>query len=83
MNIIIRKYQSGDWASVSEIYVQGINTKNATFDTKPYEQGDWESKQIPGCSLIAECDGEIAGWASLGITSTREAYRGVGEVCQN
>lgn len=80
MNIHIRKYQPGDWKRVSEIYVQGIKTKNATFDTEPTEQNDWESKQIPGCSLIAESGDEITGWASLGITSSREAYKGVGEV---
>jgi phosphinothricin acetyltransferase len=80
MNISIRAYQPGDWKHVSEIYVQGINTKNATFDTKPFERADWEAKQFAGCSLIAVCGVEIAGWASIGITSAREAYKGVGEV---
>ena len=80
METNIRKYNSNDWKQVSEIYRQGINTKNATFETSVPEQNVWEAKQIPGCTLVAESGGEIAGWVSLLQVSSREVYKGVCEV---
>jgi L-amino acid N-acyltransferase YncA len=80
MNINIRKYHPSDWSRVSEIFQEGINTKNATFETKPPGQSEWESKQISGCTFVAESGNEILGWASVSSVSAREVYRGVGEI---
>jgi len=43
LNINIRKYHPTDWQQVSKIYLEGINTKNATFETNVPAQNEWEN----------------------------------------
>jgi len=80
MTINIRNYNPEDWKQVSKIYRQGIKTKNATFEVNVPPKNEWEAKQIPGCTLIAEIENEIVGWASITFVSARKVYKGVGEV---
>jgi phosphinothricin acetyltransferase len=80
MNIIIRAMKADDWNAVQHIYMEGIATGNATFQTSAPAWGDWDKGHLSTCRLVAEKDGEIAGWAALSPVSSRCVYRGVAEV---
>lgn len=80
MDIIIRNYEPSDWEKIKEIYLQGITTKNATFELSVPERGEWEMRHPSCCRLVAEVNEEVAGWAALSPVSSREAYIGVAEV---
>ena len=80
MNIIIRAMKADDWNSVQRIYMEGIATGNATFQTAAPAWGDWDKGHLSKCRLVAEKNGEIAGWAALSPVSSRCVYQGVAEV---
>ncbi len=69
-----------DWPAVSEIYLQGIATGNATFEQSLSEWKDWDERHLPSCRLVAHIDDRIAGWAALSPVSSRCVYGGVAEV---
>ncbi|HKD85795.1 MAG TPA: GNAT family N-acetyltransferase [Terriglobales bacterium] len=68
------------WNSVREIYRQGIETGNATFEQAVPEWPDWDARHLPKCRLAARVNGEVLGWAALSRVSARRVYRGVAEV---
>ncbi|WP_273565400.1 GNAT family N-acetyltransferase [Maribacter halichondriae] len=80
MNIIIRPMEAEDWASVSEIYKEGIETGFATFEQDIPSYETWDFAHMKVCRLIAEKDDSILGWAALSPVSSRCVYGGVGEV---
>jgi L-amino acid N-acyltransferase YncA len=77
----IRAMRLEDGAAVFEIYRQGIATGHATFEKAvPPDWGAWFASRLPHGRLVAEIDGQIAGWAALSAVSARAVYAGVGEV---
>lgn len=79
-NITIRLMEAGDWASVSQIYAEGLSTGFATFEKEVPSYEVWDSAHMKTCRLIAEQDNSILGWAALSPVSSRCVYGGVGEV---
>ena len=69
-----------DWDAVREIYLEGIATGNATFETHAPEYDDWNAAHLESCRLVARDGDRIAGWAALSPVSRRAVYRGVAEV---
>ncbi len=80
MNIIFRPMISNDWTNVAEIYRQGIETGNATFQQEIPTWENWDNGHIKSCRIVAEVDNEIIGWAALSAVSGRCVYAGVAEV---
>ncbi len=80
MELVIRPMTRDDWPSVAEIYRQGIETGNATFETTVPDRETWNSTHIENCRLVALAGGRIAGWAALVPVSKRKVYSGVAEV---
>lgn len=80
MHLSIRTMQASDWDAVREIYLEGIATRNATFQTDAPSWEQWDASHLQACRLVAERDGEILGWAVLAAISSRPVYRGVAEV---
>ncbi|MBW8242958.1 GNAT family N-acetyltransferase [Muricauda oceani] len=78
--MIVRTMNASDWEDVSRIYLEGIATGFATFETKAPSYDQWDSAHTKQCRLVAESDGEILGWAALSPVSSRCVYGGVGEV---
>jgi phosphinothricin acetyltransferase len=68
------------WPSVREIYLEGINTSNATFeiDAPSWEKFDESHHQFG--RLVAQQDEQLLGWAALSPVSRRAVYAGVAEV---
>lgn len=80
MEIIFRPMTPDDWKNVSEIYRQGIETGNATFQQEIPTYTDWDNGHLKNCRIVAIKDYEVAGWAALTPVSGRCVYAGVAEV---
>ena len=78
--LAFRKLHKADWAKVSEIYQDGLDTGDASFETKAPNWNYWNDAHLKECRLIAEIDNEIIGWAALSPVSSRQVYSGVAEV---
>lgn len=77
---IIRQMQDYDYLQVRDIYIQGVNTRNATFETiVPDSFEEWNKKYIPVCRFVAVTD-VVLGWTALNQLSIRSIYAGVVEV---
>jgi L-amino acid N-acyltransferase YncA len=76
----IRSMADTDWEDVAEIYKQGIDTGNATFEQKIPAWTAWDNAHLKKCRLIATINNEVAGWAALSPISGRCIYAGVAEV---
>lgn len=80
MDYKIIKMAPSDWASVSKIYMQGIETGVATFQTEAPSYEDWDKGHVASCRLVARKDDVVLGWAALSPVSSRCVYAGVAEV---
>src|SRR5216110_2468639 len=77
---VIAALQPGDWDQVKEIYLEGIATGNATFETAVPSWEAWDSSHLPFARLVARFGDLVAGWAALSPVSQRCVYGGVAEV---
>ena len=75
---VVRDLRPGDWPQVSAIYLDGMRTGNATFETDVPSWEAWDAAHH-GLRLVTELDGAVAGWATLTPVSERDCYRGVAE----
>jgi len=69
-----------DWPAVERIYLEGIATGNATFETESPGWEKWNSAHLPHSRLIANDGDSVVGWAALSSVSARRVYAGVAEV---
>lgn len=69
-----------DWGAVRTIYIQGIATGDATFETRSPSWEEWDIAHLPVCRIIAKDGSTIIGWAALSPVSDRSVYNGVAEV---
>jgi L-amino acid N-acyltransferase YncA len=79
---VIRPAEPRDAESIAAIYNQGIEDRQATFQTRPHEPGELELKteQRGGYLLVAEDEGEVVGWAGWsGYDDPAEYYAGIAE----
>jgi L-amino acid N-acyltransferase YncA len=76
----IEEMSAGDWPEVRAIYLEGIATGNATFETGAPDWEDWDRNHLSSCRLVARASRGIMGWAALSLVSRRHVYRGVAEV---
>ena len=78
--IQIRLLVDTDWPLVRAIYLEGIATGNATFETEAPAWAAWDAAHFPAPRLVAVSDEAIVGWAALTRVSKRAVYAGVAEV---
>lgn len=83
MEIQLRPANVNDVKSITNIYNEAILKTTATFDTEPKsfeERLHWFNQHDSGHPVIvAECNGVVAGWASLSRWSDRCAYEKTSE----
>jgi L-amino acid N-acyltransferase YncA len=75
----LRALTEDDWTAVADIYWDGMRDGLATFETEVPSWEEWDAGHLPGHRLVAEVEGEVAGWAALAPVSTRRCYTGVVE----
>jgi L-amino acid N-acyltransferase YncA len=76
----IKPVQKNDYPAIAEIYLQGIATGHATFQTDAPEWDVWDKSHLSFCRLAAFEGEEMLGWAALSPVSSRCVYGGVAEV---
>jgi phosphinothricin acetyltransferase len=76
----IDKLQESDWERVRSIYLEGIATGNATFETDAPDWEAWNRNHSSFARLVARDEHSIPGWAALSPVSSRSVYVGVAEV---
>ena len=76
--ITTRPMTAEDWPYVSKIYLEGIATEHATFQTTCPPYTAWDASHTKDCRLVVLDDGVVAGWAALHRVDPRWCYRGVG-----
>lgn len=78
--VVIEAMRDDDWPRVRAIYLEGIATGDATFETGAPSFEAWDASHLKTCRLVARIGEEIAGWAALSPVSSRCVYGGVAEV---
>jgi len=77
----IRTFERIDFNRVQAIYLQGIETNNATFQLEKKSWEQWCSSMIESTVLVLEdANSEVVAWAGLSAVSSRTVYKGVAEV---
>lgn len=80
MEYTIEEITKAHWEQISQIYLEGINTGIATFQTEIPTWNDWNSSHIESCRFVACQGNKVLGWVALSPTSSRCVYSGVAEV---
>jgi L-amino acid N-acyltransferase YncA len=80
MEFEIDPLSPSDWPEVRAIYLEGIATAQATFETEAPSWEQWDASHLPQCRLAARIPGRVIGWAALSPVSRRLCYAGVAEV---
>jgi L-amino acid N-acyltransferase YncA len=75
----IRPMHPEDWPAVAEIFVEGIATRSATFETEAPSYGSFDAGHHAAHRFVAVDDGRVVGWVALAPTSARACYAGVAE----
>ena len=80
MEISIEAMRDNDWDAVRRIYVEGLATGNASFETEAPSWDTWNSKfyRHSRWSLVRSC--RVVAWVALAPISSRACYAGVAEV---
>ncbi len=69
-----------DWEAVRAIYLEGIATGNATFQTEAPTWEGWDGGHLATPRLAVRREGTLLGWAALSPISSRAVYAGVAEI---
>lgn len=76
-----------DWPAVRQIYLDGLATGQASFETTAPSREQWDAGHLECCRLVARVPdtpsdqtADMLGWAALSPVSRRACYRGVAEV---
>jgi L-amino acid N-acyltransferase YncA len=77
---MIERMQPGHWEGVRAVYLEGLATGDASFETEAPEWERWDATHLRCCRLVALEGGRVAGWAALSPVSSRKVYEGVAEV---
>jgi L-amino acid N-acyltransferase YncA len=80
MTLTIEKMLPRHWREVRAIYLEGLATGDASFETEAPEWERWEATHVRCCRLVALEGARVAGWAALSSVSARGVYAGVAEV---
>lgn len=76
----IKPFEEANWNDVKEIYRQGLDGRNATFETEVPDFSTWYQKFNPKPLWVAVENNKVLGWAGLQPVSVRKVYEGVVEV---
>lgn len=80
MSLDIVEMTPDDWEAVKTIYLEGIATGQATFETEAPAWEPWDAAHHGFGRLVARRGGRVVGWAALSPVSRRACYAGVAEV---
>ena len=82
-NTTVRLARLGDAPTITIIYNQGIEERNATFETEPRTSAQVtaqlteKGEHYP--TVVVERDGQVVAWASASLYRNRPCYAGIAE----
>jgi L-amino acid N-acyltransferase YncA len=79
MTLETRPLDAADWPAVREIFQQGIDGGNATFESEVPSWEAFDASKRRDLRLVAVLDGKVVGWAAASAVSSRAVYEGVVE----
>ena len=77
---MIDEMRLSDWEQVRQIYLDGIATGQATFETDAPTWMEWDESHLKHSRLVAREDGRVIAWAALAPVSRRRCYAGAAEL---
>jgi L-amino acid N-acyltransferase YncA len=77
---MIEKMIAGHWEEVRAVYLEGLATGDASFETDAPGWERFDASHLACCRLVALEGDRVAGWAVLSPVSRRKVYEGVAEV---
>ncbi|HEX7314210.1 MAG TPA: GNAT family N-acetyltransferase [Pyrinomonadaceae bacterium] len=81
MEIALEQMRPEYWPGVRAVYLEGLATGDATFETEAPVWERWDAAHLRACRVVALAEGgRVAGWAALSPVSARKVYAGVAEV---
>jgi phosphinothricin acetyltransferase len=78
--ITVEPMTGAHWPDVCSIFLEGIATGNATFETLAPTWDQWDRTHLQAARLVARRGNAIAGWVALSRVSQRTCYAGVVEM---
>ena len=76
----IKQIEEGDYSELCRIYLEGIATGNATFQSTAPGWKEWDEGHLQRCRICVVEENNMLGWAALTPVSGRCVYAGVAEV---
>ena len=76
---MIDKMEARHWEGVRAVYLEGLGTGDASFETDAPGWDSFDASHLTCCRLVALEGGRVAGWAALSPVSRRTVYGGVAE----
>ncbi len=80
MDFELKIMKDEDWPVVRAIYLAGIETGQATFETETPDWSVWDTAHLIPGRIVARQEDRVIGWAALSPVSGRCVYAGVAEV---
>ena len=80
LDIIIDTTQDSDWEQVRAIYLEGLATGQASFETEAPSWEHWDKAHLRHSRMVARDGERVVAWAALTPMSRRRCYAGVAEV---
>ena len=78
---VIRSMRAEDAEQVLEIYQDGLDTGDASFETAPPTWERWDAAHLPDHRYVCvEAAARVIGWVALAPVSRRLVYAGVAEL---
>jgi phosphinothricin acetyltransferase len=79
--VSLEPMSAAHWEGVRRVYLEGIATGNATFETEAPSWEAWDRGHRGDCRIVAlSASAEVLGFAALSRVSERCVYGGVAEV---
>lgn len=79
MKLEFRTIVESDWDQVRRIYLEGLITGQASFESEAPNWQRWDSSHSVDCRIAVLDHGVIVAWAALTPFSSRAVYNGVAE----
>lgn len=77
--LVVATFEADHWPAAERIYLDGIATGVATFETTAPSWKTWDSEHLDDLRVVALDRDAVVGWAALSAVSDRCVYGGVTE----
>ena len=76
----IRPFEEADYPAIKDIFQQGIDSGNATFQASASDWAEWDRSKLQDCRLLAYEQQSILGWAAISGSAGHAFFHGLAEI---